>query len=67
MTKVNFENKLDWIIDSNLHKDLKKLRIKALVEDFIREKTLDKKAKKWYTIIKLRDNSLLKGEIYNGN
>ena len=46
MTKINFENKLDWIIDSNLHKELKKLRIKALVEDFIREKTLDKKAKK---------------------
>ena len=46
MNKVNFESKLDWIIDSNLHKELKKLRIKALVEDFIREKTLDKKAKK---------------------
>ena len=67
MNKIDFEDKLDWIIDSNLHKDLKKLRIKNLVEDFIREKTLDKKAKKWYTIIKLRDNSLLKGEIYNGN
>ena len=67
MNKIDFEDKLDWIIDSNLHKDLKKLRIKNLVEDFIREKTLDKKAKKWYTIIKLRDNFYLKGEIYNGN
>ena len=67
MNKIDFEDKLDWIIDSNLHKDLKKLRIKNLVEDFIREKTIDKKSKKWYTIIKLRDNSLLKGEIYNGN
>ena len=46
MNKIDFEDKLDWIIDSNLHKDLKKLRIKNLVEDLIREKTLDKKAKK---------------------
>lgn len=34
MTQKEYEKKIKWILESNLHKDLKKLRIQMLREEY---------------------------------
>lgn len=38
MTQKEYEKKIKWILESNLHKDLKKLRIQMLREEYYNAK-----------------------------